>query len=78
MRRIKLCRKKIEEEQGDRIGGYYGGIRRLENEEEIQTWKKLFPEQVQVHHTFFSTTQASKFLCFQQDHGKNNLIMMPC
>ncbi|XP_027934787.1 F-box protein At2g32560-like [Vigna unguiculata] len=47
MRRIKLCRKK-NEEQGDRIGGYYGGIRKLENHNEIQTWKKLFPLQLQT------------------------------
>ncbi|TKY53463.1 F-box protein [Spatholobus suberectus] len=42
MRRIKLSRKNSGE-QGDRIGGYYGGIIKLHNEDEIETWKKLFP-----------------------------------
>ncbi|CAJ1967746.1 unnamed protein product [Sphenostylis stenocarpa] len=46
MRRVKLCRKRSGEE-GDRISGCYGGIRKLHNEDEIQTWKKLFPTQVQ-------------------------------
>ncbi|XP_052729969.1 F-box protein At2g26850 isoform X2 [Vigna angularis] len=46
-RRIKLCRKK-NEEQGDEIIGYYGGIRKLEDEDEIQTWNGLFPLQVQL------------------------------
>ncbi|QCE05469.1 transcriptional corepressor LEUNIG_HOMOLOG-like isoform X1 [Vigna unguiculata] len=45
-RRIKLCRKK-NEEQSDQIEGYYGGIRKLENEDEIETWKRLFPLQIQ-------------------------------
>ncbi|KAK7393024.1 hypothetical protein VNO78_21475 [Psophocarpus tetragonolobus] len=47
MRRIKLSKKNIEE-QGDRICGYYGGIRKLHNEDEIQTWKNLFPRQGQI------------------------------
>ncbi|KAK8468186.1 hypothetical protein PHAVU_007G244750 [Phaseolus vulgaris] len=48
MRRIKLCRK-TNKEEGDPIGGYYGGIIKLENEHQIQTWKNLFPLQHQVH-----------------------------
>jgi len=66
-RRIKLCRKK-NEEQSDQIEGYYGGIRKLENEDEIETWKRLFPLQIQVHSwsylSQFCITQGSKFLCF--------------
>lgn len=45
MRRIKLSRK-IYGEQGDRIGGFYGGIRKLQSQEEIETWEKLLPRQV--------------------------------
>lgn len=40
MRRIKLSRKNGE--QGDRAGGFYGGIRKLYSSDEIETWKKLF------------------------------------
>ncbi|KAL9319124.1 hypothetical protein ACSQ67_015641 [Phaseolus vulgaris] len=47
MRRIKLCRK-TNKEEGDPIGGYYGGIIKLENEHQIQTWKNLFPLQHQM------------------------------
>ncbi|KAK7344867.1 hypothetical protein VNO77_15052 [Canavalia gladiata] len=46
MRRTRLSRKN-NGEQGNQIGGYYGGIRKLHNEEEIETWKKLFPLQIQ-------------------------------
>ncbi|KAK7267067.1 hypothetical protein RIF29_19731 [Crotalaria pallida] len=45
MRRIQLSRKNGE--QGDNVGGYYGGIRKLHSEEEIETWQKLFPAHVQ-------------------------------
>ncbi|KAL2326690.1 hypothetical protein Fmac_025748 [Flemingia macrophylla] len=47
MRRIRLSRKKYEE-QAERSGGFYGGIRKLTNEDEIETWKKLFPRQDQI------------------------------
>nr|KYP48924.1 F-box protein At2g32560 family [Cajanus cajan] len=50
MRRIRLSRK-INGEQGDQTRGYYGGIRKLHNEDEIGTWKKLFPRQVRVYYT---------------------------
>nr|KYP48923.1 F-box protein At2g32560 family [Cajanus cajan] len=50
MRRIRLSRKNYGE-QGHQTGGYYGGIRKLHNEDEIGTWKKLLPDQVQVHYT---------------------------
>jgi len=51
MRRIRLSRKNTGE-QGDPRSGYYGGIRKLHNEDEIEKWKKLFPSQVQVHATW--------------------------
>lgn len=35
-------------EQGDRVCGFYGGIRKLHNEDEIGTWMNLFSRQVQV------------------------------
>ncbi|XP_029130270.1 F-box protein At2g32560 [Cajanus cajan] len=47
MRRIRLSRKKYEE-QAERTGGFYGGIRKLHNEDEIETWKNLFSRQVQI------------------------------
>lgn len=47
MRRIRLSRKNTGE-QGDPRSGYYGGIRKLHNEDEIEKWKKLFPSQVQM------------------------------
>ncbi|RDX86744.1 F-box protein, partial [Mucuna pruriens] len=53
MRRIRLSRKNYGE-QGDQSSGFYGGIRKLHNEDEIETWKKLFPRQVQVHDTWSS------------------------
>jgi len=48
LRRIKLCRRK-KEDQNDGIGGYCGGIRKLENEDEIKKWNNLLL-QLQVHH----------------------------
>ncbi|XP_027364376.1 F-box protein At2g26850-like [Abrus precatorius] len=47
MRRVRLSRKNLGE-QGVQLGGYYGGIRKLHNEDEIQTWKNLFSRQVQI------------------------------
>ncbi|KAK7279001.1 hypothetical protein RJT34_24042 [Clitoria ternatea] len=55
MRRIRLSRKN-KGEQGNQIGGFYGGIRKLENEDEIVTWKKLLSNQMQVHATWLSMT----------------------
>ncbi|BAT84718.1 hypothetical protein VIGAN_04215900 [Vigna angularis var. angularis] len=40
LRRIKLCRNK-KEEQRDVIGGYCGGIRKLEDHRDIQKWNNL-------------------------------------
>ncbi|KAJ1427861.1 F-box-like domain superfamily [Sesbania bispinosa] len=47
MRRITLSRKNYGE-QGNQVGGFYGGIRKLHNEDEIETWKKLFSRQIQM------------------------------
>lgn len=58
MRRIPLSRKNGE--QGHRSGGYYGGIRKLHNQDEIETWKKLFPRQIQV----YITSHDFKFFSF--------------
>ncbi|ESW17507.1 hypothetical protein PHAVU_007G244800 [Phaseolus vulgaris] len=45
LRRIKFFRKTNKEED-DPTGGYYGGIIKLENEHQIQIWKKLFQLQM--------------------------------
>ncbi|KAJ1435996.1 F-box-like domain superfamily [Sesbania bispinosa] len=48
MRRITLSRNNYGE-QCDRVGGgFYGGIRKLHNQDEIETWNKLFLRQVQA------------------------------
>ncbi|BAT96282.1 hypothetical protein VIGAN_08319700 [Vigna angularis var. angularis] len=60
MRRIKLCRK-TNEEEGHRIGGYYGGIRKLQNHNEIETWKKLFPLQIQTPPVLYMFPVAAHF-----------------
>ncbi|GKU93484.1 hypothetical protein SLEP1_g7076 [Rubroshorea leprosula] len=44
-RRTRVNRKDHQEE-GDEADGFYGGIRKLETEEEICTWKKLWPTAV--------------------------------
>ncbi|KAK7344866.1 hypothetical protein VNO77_15049 [Canavalia gladiata] len=59
MRRIGLSRKN-NGEQGDQIGGYYGGIRKLHNEDEIETWKKLFPLQIQRAPIFYLPPVAAE------------------
>jgi len=40
MRRVKLVRNG---EQYEEASGCYGGIRKLQSEEEIQRWEKLLP-----------------------------------
>lgn len=47
MRRIKLSRKN-NGEQGDPVGGFYGGIRKLCNPDEIEIWMNIFSRQTQV------------------------------
>ncbi|XP_061364788.1 F-box protein At2g32560-like [Gastrolobium bilobum] len=48
MRRIKLLRNR---EQCEEQAEYYGGIRKLHNEEEIERWKKLLPlHLIEDHH----------------------------
>lgn len=44
-RRTTINRKEHREE-GDEVDGFYGGIRKLYDEEEILTWKRLWPTQV--------------------------------
>ncbi|XP_057451273.1 F-box protein At2g26850-like isoform X2 [Lotus japonicus] len=51
MRRIKLSRKN-NGEQGDPVGGFYGGIRKLCNPDEIEIWMNIFSRQTQMAHQF--------------------------
>ncbi|ONH94841.1 hypothetical protein PRUPE_7G034300 [Prunus persica] len=44
-RQVTINRKDHREE-GDEADGFYGGIRKLYNEEEIARWKRLWPTQV--------------------------------
>ncbi|CAB4316653.1 unnamed protein product [Prunus armeniaca] len=44
-RQVTINRKDHREE-GDEADGFYGGIRKLYNEEEIARWKRLWPSQV--------------------------------
>ncbi|KAI4353073.1 hypothetical protein L6164_002048 [Bauhinia variegata] len=49
MRRIMLSRMNYGE-QTHRSGGFYGGTRKLDSEEEKERWKKNFPLQNRVQH----------------------------
>ncbi|XP_027934575.1 F-box protein At2g32560-like [Vigna unguiculata] len=55
LRRIKLCRRK-KEDQNDGIGGYCGGIRKLENEDEIKKWNNLLLQLQMIHVLHLSPT----------------------
>ncbi|KAA3489762.1 F-box protein [Gossypium australe] len=44
-RRATINRKEHREE-GNEADGFYGGIRKLCNEEEISTWKRLWPSEI--------------------------------
>ncbi|KAI4353075.1 hypothetical protein L6164_002050 [Bauhinia variegata] len=47
MRRVLLSRTD-DGEQTDKSGGFYGGTRKLQSEEEIERWKKNFEQENQV------------------------------
>lgn len=38
--------RKDHREEGDEADGFYGGIRKLSNEEEISMWRRLWPNEV--------------------------------
>ncbi|KAI5393270.1 hypothetical protein KIW84_060403 [Lathyrus oleraceus] len=59
MRRIKLSRKNGE--QGDRAGGFYGGIRKLYSSDEIEAWKKLILLVTNLDRGFFMPPVAAQF-----------------
>ncbi|KAK9290561.1 hypothetical protein L1049_008731 [Liquidambar formosana] len=44
--RRTLINRKDHREEGNEVDGFYGGIRKLHNEEEISMWKRLWPTQV--------------------------------
>ncbi|WCJ33386.1 F-box family protein [Euphorbia peplus] len=44
--RQTLINRKEHEEEGNEADGFYGGIRRLQKEEEISTWKQLSPNEI--------------------------------
>lgn len=41
--RHAIVSRKDHREEGNEADGFYGGIRKLNKEEEISTWKKLWP-----------------------------------
>ncbi|KAJ9185000.1 hypothetical protein P3X46_004682 [Hevea brasiliensis] len=44
--RRTIINRKEHREEGNEADGFYGGIRKLYKEEEISTWKRLWPRQV--------------------------------
>ena len=44
--RQAVINKKDHREVGNEADGFYGGIRKLYNEDEISAWKRLWPPQV--------------------------------
>ncbi|KAK3004304.1 hypothetical protein RJ639_018666 [Escallonia herrerae] len=44
-RQVEINRKE-HREVGDEADGFYGGIRKLHHEEDILTWKRLWPTQI--------------------------------
>lgn len=38
--------RKDHREEGNEADGFYGGIRKLSNEEEISMWRRLWPTEV--------------------------------
>ncbi|KAI4348593.1 hypothetical protein L6164_009301 [Bauhinia variegata] len=44
--RQTVINRKLHREEGDEIDGFYGGIRKLHNEDEITRWKKLWPTKI--------------------------------
>lgn len=51
MRRVELTRNH-QGEQEDAVGRFYGGIRKIQNEQEIDTWSRLI-SQLPVQHSVF-------------------------
>jgi len=47
--RQTMIDRKHHIEKGNEIDGFYGGIRKLHNREEITRWKKLWPTKTVVH-----------------------------
>lgn len=37
--------RKDHREEGNEADGFYGGIRKLKNKDEISTWKQLWPKE---------------------------------
>ncbi|KAG6789563.1 hypothetical protein POTOM_005668 [Populus tomentosa] len=44
--RSTAVNRKEHREEGDEADGFYGGIRKLYNNEEISRWKRLWPTEV--------------------------------
>jgi hypothetical protein len=44
--RSTAINRKEHREEGDEADGFYGGIRKLYNNEEISRWKRLWPTEV--------------------------------
>ncbi|KAG2674662.1 hypothetical protein I3760_13G147600 [Carya illinoinensis] len=44
--RRTIINRKDHREEGNEADGFYGGIRKLKNEDEISTWKRLWPAEV--------------------------------
>ena len=66
MRRVVLNREHSGE-QGTRATGYYGGIRKLHNQEDIEIWKNRLTAEAQVQLDSLVTTlhtQGSIFFLF--------------
>lgn len=43
--RRTVINRKDHRETGDEENGFYGGVKKLGTEEEISTWKRLWPSQ---------------------------------
>lgn len=41
-----VLNRKEHRETGNEVSGFYGGVKKLGTEEEVSTWKRLWPSQV--------------------------------
>ncbi|EEF40217.1 conserved hypothetical protein [Ricinus communis] len=61
--RQTIINRKDHREEGDEADGFYGGIRKLYNADEISTWKNLWPSQYLQKNGFYADdSKLYKFL----------------
>lgn len=61
--RCTTINRKDHREEGNEADGFYGGIRKLKNQEEISTWKQLWPTEVLEQHTLYQKGPVNITIC---------------